>query len=178
MRFYTSDTHFGHAAVIDFCNRPFKDVEDMNEELIRRWNVLVKPGDTVFHLGDFSFMGSIKTKEVVSRLNGKIVLIQGNHDKKPHRFFSEVWQSFSDVIDGENVRMSHYPYAGTDCNDVRDFSDRQLRDNGEWLLHGHVHCLWRVNGRQINVGVDRWSYAPVSEREIIEIMCAERAPKN
>lgn len=176
MRFFTSDTHFGHKAVIDFCNRPFKDVEHMNEQLIERWDLLVREQDIVYHLGDFSFMNSTKTKEIVSRLRGRIILVQGNHDNKPHRFFKEIFQSFTELLDGQQIEMSHYPYKGVDCNDKRDFSEMQLEDKGNWLLHGHVHCLWKQNGRMINVGVDRWNYAPVSEQEIIDLISGEAGP--
>ena len=51
MRFFTSDTHFGHANVIKFDNRPFANIEEHDEELVRRWNAVVKPGDVVCHLG-------------------------------------------------------------------------------------------------------------------------------
>lgn len=177
MRFFTSDTHFGHEAIIDFCKRPFKDVEHMNNELVSRWNSVVSDCDTVFHMGDFSFMGSIKTKEIISRLRGVIVLIRGNHDDRPHRFFTSFFPHYSITmlpsvvgsVDGE-VKLSHYPYKGVDCNDRRDFSDRQLEDQGHYLLHGHVHCLWKKNGRMINVGVDQWNFTPVSENEILDLI--------
>ena len=55
--FFTSDTHFGHENIIKYCGRPFKDVEKMNERLIKNWNEVVKDTDTIFHLGDFSFRG-------------------------------------------------------------------------------------------------------------------------
>lgn len=184
MRFFTSDTHFGHAAVIDYCNRPFKDVEEMNEELIRRWNILVTDSDVVYHMGDFSFLNSTKTKEIVSRLRGTIVLIRGNHDKKPHRFFTSVFPNYfitlpSSVVGAANgeVKLSHYPYKGVSC-DERDFSERQLDDQGHWLLHGHVHCEWKQRGRMINVGVDQWAYAPVSEQEIIDLISSQPRPKD
>ena len=80
--FFTSDTHFGHENIIEYCGRPFKDVTHMNEELIRRWNARVTPDDVVFHLGDFSMMGGAVSK-FYKRLNGNIIWIKGNHDKKP-----------------------------------------------------------------------------------------------
>jgi calcineurin-like phosphoesterase family protein len=169
MNWFTSDTHFGHKNVIEYCARPFKDVEEMNEELIRRWNVCVKNTDTVWHLGDFSFLGSIATKAILSRLNGKIILVRGNHDAKPWRFFERVesWQMI--VLQDEVVNLCHYPYRGY-SHDERDFFTRQLEDKGVPLLHGHVHKEWKIKGRMINVGVDQWDYAPVSEDEIILII--------
>ena len=77
--FFTSDTHFNHANIIKFCNRPFKDVEQMNETLIANWNRVIGPNDTVFHLGDFCLGGAAEWTKVLDRLNGKIYLIMGNH---------------------------------------------------------------------------------------------------
>ena len=78
--FFTSDTHFGHANIIRLCNRPFKDVEEMNEKLIENWNKVVPEDGTVFHLGDFAFGGSALWNSVIPRLNGQIYLIIGNHE--------------------------------------------------------------------------------------------------
>ena len=80
--FFTSDTHFYHANIINFCGRPFKNVEVMNETLIANWNSVVGPDDIVFHLGDFCLGGSAEWTNILNRLNGKIYLIVGNHDIK------------------------------------------------------------------------------------------------
>lgn len=174
MRFFTSDTHFGHKGVIDFCERPFLDVDHMNRELVRRWNAVVKTGDVVYHLGDFSFMGAQRTREIVGQLNGIVILVRGNHDQRPERFFQSVQSNGWEIIGNEAVKLSHYPYRGTPMKeDERDFSDRQISNNGEWLLHGHVHREWKVRDRMINVGVDVWDYTPVSSEQILQVMKAE-----
>ena len=80
--FFTSDTHFNHANIIRFCNRPFKDVEQMNEVMIANWNSVIGKDDTVFHLGDFCLGGAAEWTKILDRLNGKIYLIMGNHDLK------------------------------------------------------------------------------------------------
>ncbi|MBQ4059987.1 MAG: metallophosphoesterase, partial [Lachnospiraceae bacterium] len=80
--FFTSDTHFYHSNIINFCGRPFKNVEVMNETLIANWNSVVGPDDIVFHLGDFCLGGSAEWTNILNRLNGKIYLIVGNHDIK------------------------------------------------------------------------------------------------
>ena len=80
--FFTSDTHFYHGNIIRFCNRPFKDVEVMNETIISNWNNTVGQDDTIFHLGDFCLGGSAEWTKILDRLNGKIYLIMGNHDLK------------------------------------------------------------------------------------------------
>ena len=182
---FTSDTHFGHEGIIAYCERPFKDVAEMDAELIRRWNACVQPGDTIYHMGDFSFCGLIHTREIMAQLNGYKVLVHGNHDK--HFFRKD--GSFKDVgfdntmlngfieRDGKILEMSHYQYKGYDDLEGRDFSHVQLDDKGNWLLHGHVHRRWKINGRMINVGVDQWGFAPVSEEEIMGIVKPEKERK-
>ena len=76
---FTSDTHFNHSKILDFCKRPFADIAEHDAALIKNWNDLVKPEDTVFHLGDFCWGGTSKWREILSQLNGHIYLIRGNH---------------------------------------------------------------------------------------------------
>jgi len=76
---FTSDTHFYHKNIIKFTNRPWNTVEEMNNALINNWNEVVKPNDTVFHLGDFAFTSNGNWKKLINELNGKIYLILGNH---------------------------------------------------------------------------------------------------
>lgn len=85
--FFTSDTHFYHGNIIRFCNRPFKDVDMMNETIISNWNNTVGQDDIVFHLGDFCLGGSAEWTRMLDRLNGRIYLIMGNHDLKNIRQF-------------------------------------------------------------------------------------------
>lgn len=101
--FFTSDTHFGHANIINLCKRPFRDVNHMNDMLVENWNSVVTDDDTVFHLGDFALGGSDVWNKVLSRLNGKMYLILGNHYpflcyggtyRKP---VDAVWQLFGHV---------------------------------------------------------------------------------
>ena len=75
--FFIADTHFNHANIIKFCNRPFNDVLEMNEVMIDNWNKTVKWNDKVYHVGDFAFG---EAKHIIDRLNGKITLILGSHE--------------------------------------------------------------------------------------------------
>ena len=79
-KFYISDLHFGHKNVLGFDNRPFTSVEEMNEELIRRWNSVVSDGDIVYVLGDMFWMKPNDAMPIIDRLNGQIFLVKGNHD--------------------------------------------------------------------------------------------------
>lgn len=71
---FTSDTHFYHTNIIDFCRRPFESIEEMNETLIANWNKVVGTNDIVFHLGDFCLGDSTKWNGILDRLNGKFTL--------------------------------------------------------------------------------------------------------
>lgn len=113
--FFTSDTHFGHANIIRFCNRPFQNVEEMNEVLIENWNKVVSKDDTVFHLGDFAFGGSSVWNSIIPRLNGHINLIIGNHDRKNLRqgymlYFDMVVPQLQIEIEDNSIYLIHYPF--------------------------------------------------------------------
>lgn len=190
MIYFTSDHHFSHKNIIQLCNRPFNSVEDMDEEMIRRWNSVVGEQDTVYYLGDFSL--SIKpVKGYVKRLNGYKILIAGNHDKC-HYFqhknklsllksegeyinsgFMSIFdfsRDFFKIVGAPQILLSHFPY---DNGDDKRFYEIFPRDDGHWLLHGHVHNKWKVKDKQINVGVDQWDFYPVSLNKILEIVKGE-----
>jgi calcineurin-like phosphoesterase family protein len=180
--FFTADTHFGHARIIDLCGRPFSSVEEMDAELVRRWNATVGPRDTVIHLGDVALGTFARSIALVGRLNGHKILIPGNHDRVSSvnktsyrdRFwdqycavFEEIWPERVDyVIEDRSIQLSHYPYVG-DSHDGERFSHLRPTDDGRLLIHGHVHQKWRQDERQINVGVDVWDYFPVPVATVI-----------
>lgn len=181
MRFFTSDLHFHHKNVIEFCNRPWQTVENMNTGLIERWNDTVKPDDEIFILGDFFFCGTQKAAEILKQLNGKKYWIMGNHDWKrikPNRAkeFGVEWMQdkFSVKIADEDVKLCHFPFKGSGDHmytmGLERFTEHRFVDDGGWLLCGHVHGIWKTKGRMINVGVDVWDYKPVAEAEIIKII--------
>lgn len=191
-KWFTSDQHFGHQNIIKYCNRPFSSVTEMNEEIIRRHNEVVKPEDYVFFLGDFSM--SFKSVELYAkRLNGKKHLIPGNHDlvhpshrksKKSSAAAAEwlkkyVENGFDSVLSiawrtPEDLLMSHMPYKDVPDNDHEDTGERfaqyRLEDKGGFLLHGHLHGRYRKKGRLIDVGVDAWNFTPVSLEQLQEII--------
>ncbi len=76
--FFTSDTHFNHTNILQYCNRPFKTVDQMNETIITNWNNVVGPDDVIFHLGDFCLGGAEEWNKILDRLNGRIYLVLGN----------------------------------------------------------------------------------------------------
>lgn len=97
MNYYISDLHLGHANVIRFDNRPFENIDEMETEIIRRWNERVTPQDTVYIIGDFSWRTSNSWIPVLKQLKGRKVLIRGNHD--PKRIDGKLAKMFDDVKD-------------------------------------------------------------------------------
>lgn len=194
--FFTSDTHFGHARIIDLVPRPFKDVAEMNEILVKNWNETVSPEDTVFHLGDVA-LGPIRDSlEHIRRLNGRKILVIGNHDRnfrlgkrsgglEPEEWDEEyVKYGFQMVVgayastlgpDMRNIFLSHFPYDGDSHGEDRHAAAR-LFDGGVALIHGHTHSTgdalsFSAKGTpQIHVGVDAWDYRPVSEAEVMAVL--------
>lgn len=179
--FFTSDHHFGHERIIELTGRPFKDRFEMNRAMKERWNERIKPNDLVYIVGDLSFMQETATRKLCKELNGKKMLIQGNHDKDkrlPKDCFEEICFNKEIEINGEKVLMCHYPYKGTpeeiahaEKNGYKlKYMDRRPEDNGGWLIHGHVHQKWKIKRKMINVSVEPWDYYPVSMEEIVQII--------
>lgn len=151
--YFTSDTHFGHKNIIQYCDRPFANTHEMERVLVRNWNDKVLPTDTVYHLGDFAFAKRSEVERLLAELNGTKVLIKGNHDSsqtRGARGWAAVVPSLRICLHmlGE-VLLQHKP--------------------GKAMLHGHTHSgpLERLNGRSLDVGADAWDYAPVSLEEVI-----------
>jgi calcineurin-like phosphoesterase family protein len=178
MRFFTSDTHFGHYNVIRYCNRPFNDKYEMDRVLIENWNKTIKPEDTVYHLGDVSFYGKDESARILSLLNGYKIVIRGNHDRGPNGLktmgFNEVYDNLKLTLsNGREVNLSHYPYKEHYTEDPHTKNKhlfKNLSDDGKLLINGHVHEKWKNRNRMINVGVDVWNFTPVSEDELIKFI--------
>ncbi len=105
MEYFISDTHFNHNNIIKYCNRPFKDIEDMNESLVTSWNEVVGPEDTVYFLGDFCLGNRNEVIKFGHRLNGHKILIMGNHDKATRTAFLDA--GFDEVYKKPTVFNFH-----------------------------------------------------------------------
>lgn len=166
--FFTSDTHFNHGNIIQYCRRPFCDKYEMNRELVQRWNSVVSPADIVCHLGDFSFD---ETHNFTRQLNGQIVLILGNHDKKVQKnCFVQVADSLEMRVGEFSCLLRHRPVIPVESTDPYVVEAKEER---EWLLKtydfiicGHVHEKWSTYGKNVNVGVDRWNFTPVPHEQL------------
>ena len=182
---WTSDTHFSHRNIIKYASRPFADVDEMNAELISRWNARVAPDDVVWHLGDLALGHNIERQVLMTgALNGRRRLVPGNHDRVASFFeggdqrirFLPIYEAagweiqpeqFEHDIDGYPVMVCHFPYRGDSLDSGDRYTADRPRDAGLPILHGHVHTDFAVQGRQFNVGVDVHDYAPVHQDEIL-----------
>lgn len=169
---FTSDTHFNHENIISHSCRSFRDLAEMESVLVSNWNKRVKPGDTVYHLGDFALSWGKKHSEridgLLSRLQGQKWLIIGNHDRdevtKNKRWNKVVhYHEIKVDLGGEHkqrIVMCHYA--------MRVWNQWH---RGSWMLHGHSHgSLIDVGGKTLDVGVDPCGYKPISIDQIAEVM--------
>jgi calcineurin-like phosphoesterase family protein len=164
----------------------------MNDALVYNWNSVVAPTDTVWALGDVAIGRSGLAH--VSRLNGRKLLVAGNHDSchRMHKrwrrstqeymeagfsvIYNDGWAHGITLPGGLEVNLSHFPYrGGGDHTETERYSEWRLEDEGTTLINGHIHDAWgaKRTGRgtpMVNVGVDQWNYAPVAQETLIELL--------
>lgn len=170
MIYFTSDFHLGHKNVILYDNRPYKDLQDMEDSLVTTWNNTVKPTDTVYQLGDF-FWGFNTALRVAPHLNGKIFCIKGNHDKswwKPERVKREIpnltlltdqIHIVKDTGGHPPIIICHYP--------MRSWPGSA---RGSWHLYGHTHKKIEEHGLSLCVCINVCDYNLVSLEEVSETL--------
>lgn len=159
---FISDLHFGHKNIIQYCGRPFSSVKEMEEKLVENWNRRVKKFDRVFCLGDFALCGKEKIIDLGRQLNGRKILILGNHDGASlNTYYAagfEMVSKFPILWEGRFL-LSHEPI--NDCPYIN--------------IHGHIHdkriedcsdTYWGVIEHYINVSVDAINYEPIEFREL------------
>lgn len=178
MVFFTSDLHFGHFNILRFDNRPFKSVQEMDETMISLWNETVLPIDTVYILGDVSWYDDATTAAILARLNGRKILVTGNHDQVgplSAKEYAEIHKSYHEIRSGKGhkIVLSHYPIH---------FFNGQRRN--AIMLYGHLHNSRMDEGLarkmtqmvkdelgidfyMINVGCMLWDYIPRTLDELI-----------
>lgn len=178
--FFTSDPHFNHAGIIEYCNRPWGDVRTMDGALIANWNKVVPEDGVVFLLGDLVWTSRIEwVRELISKLNGTIYHILGNHcyqNRLDRPIIADIFDGRSmdvaniKVLDDElddgymKIFMSHYPHMSWPKNSVH--------------LHGHVHSGPKSTSNEkipyhpmrYDVGVDNNNYYPISYHELKVIL--------
>lgn len=153
---FSSDYHFSHYNIIKYCNRPFKEIEEMNNIIISRHNKLVKKNDIVICLGDISFNNSL---DYIRQMNGTFVLVRGNHDDKASKQVS---------LNKLTIKYGKYKLLCV---------HRPSKIIGEYTLNivGHVHDKWKFdrNKNALNVGVDVWNFKPVPLETVLSF-CKEK----
>lgn len=170
MIYFSSDQHYWHTNVIRYCGRPHATTEEMNEDLVLKWNTIVRPEDTVYVLGDFS-LAFRAVETFPQRLMGTKYLVPGNHDfchsyhkKSRQKENQEKWlQKYRDhgfivlseqtTLDLEGlgtVNLCHHPYSDDNSHEDTDagYQDKYAKwrpvDDGKILLCGHIHEKWRT----------------------------------
>lgn len=166
---FTADLHLGHRRILDYTHRPFTSIPEMDEGLIERWNGVVKPTDTVWVLGDFTFHPMARALPIFHRLNGTKHLIEGNHDNRKGRqglpWASSAkmaeWKHPNGLLGSPRLVMCHYPLLTW-----------RNAHHGMWMLHGHCHNNLRApETTRMDVGVDcHPEFRPFHLDEIVAIL--------
>ncbi len=174
MILFTSDLHFGHKNIIELCNRPFRDVEEMDEALIENWNRKVKKNDTVYILGDIVWYKK-DLSYYMNRLSGEKILITGNHDEpwakkeESKQYFKDILPYLETHLNSHPITMCHYPML--EWRSSREELKRKLG----YHIHGHIHnrvaseyLQLYLQFNALNAGVDVNNFEPVTFDELLE----------
>lgn len=157
MYFFTSDEHYLHHNIIEYCTRPFSSIEEMQDEFIKRHNSVVTSKDITVHGGDFTLANRNKAENIIKQLNGDHIFVKGSHDYwlgKKHPL--QIWEK---KIEGQYIVVCHYAMR------------RWARSHyGAWHLYGHSHGVLPPMGKSWDIGVDNNNFYPVSFEQIKEIM--------
>lgn len=169
MNYYISDLHFGHRNAIEFDKRPFSTVEEMDDELITRWNRKVKDADQVYIIGDFFCRNEKPEEWYLEQLNGKKHLIIGNHDMRllenpvAMRHFESVDKMMHVTDEGKQICLCHFPIA-----EWNGFYKKS------WHIYGHIHGAktptyeyMRTKERALNAAACINNYEPSSFQELV-----------
>lgn len=190
-KWFTSDLHFGHVNVIEYCDRPYKNIEEMNAAIIAQWNSQVKPQDEVYFLGDFGINPkTVLNFELVKKLNGIKYIIPGNHDfgfkelhsknktlrerinKVSDQYKEAGWSSVFPImgIILKNGMIAHLTHIPPDSSIDSRYSEFKIQNNPEFIyLHGHLHGHYRKKNNMIDVCFDA-ELCLISEDEVIALI--------
>lgn len=163
--YFISDTHFGQESILTFRDkkgcliRPFSNIEEMDELMVENWNKTVKPHDKIYHLGDIAQRR--KDLSILNRLNGKKVLIKGNHDLFQLKDYTPYFKDIRayKVLPDHGIIFSHIP-----------INYNSLIGKINKNVHGHLHQNILEDKRYLNVCVERINYKPIEFDEIVSIL--------
>lgn len=169
--YLTADEHYNHKNIIQYANRPFGSVEEMNETLIANHNAIVKDTDHTIHIGDFCFGKREHFIKVINQLNGHHYFMDGNHDQALEDLVtSEVTLPYSFTLLPKLFEFTYSKYKITLCHYA--MTKWWCSHYGALHAFGHSHGTYQHPGRAIDVGVDTQMYCPISIETFIDI--AER----
>ena len=179
---FTSDHHFGHTNIIRYCHRPFATMEEMDAELVTRWNTRVAPDDTIYHLGDFTLGSTEQAAQIFSQLNGRIFFLPGSHDHWLRKMTNPMSSRSGHPVEvcpplvslkfpglGQEQNSRH-PQIIVLCHYAMRVWDRS--HYGAWHLYGHSHGSLPGLGKSFDVGVDCTDFYPLSLEQVAERMAA------
>jgi len=165
---FTSDHHFEHKNIIQYCNRPFDTVAEMNKTMIDKWNEVVNEDDVVYHLGDFTLGGTEMAQHYFKQLKGYIRVIPGGHD---YRWVDNIsgWSDYLSLailpplytleLDKQIIVLCHYAMRVWDRSHY-----------GSIHLYGHSHGMLSDSGnRSMDIGVDTNNFYPYSLNDILKL---------
>lgn len=158
MKIYViADTHFFHDNIIKYCYRPFQNIEEQDRLLIAKWNSTVTENDLVIHLGDIALSKkSEDLKNLLSSLKGRIVLVQGNHDRRSRLWYLMNGISFvCDKFIWDGIIFTHRPML------------IEKLDEFEFNIHGHIHEKLKTHPKYINVSVEQIKYTPINLERLL-----------
>jgi len=160
---FIADTHFHHYKIIEYCNRPFKDAKEMNYKLIQNWNKVVGSEDIVYMLGDFCLGDKDAISNMAFQLNGRKMLVCGNHDLLKPTDYIELgfeWATRFPIIFANYMILSHEPVF---------LEHNSCRINIHGHLHTGQHRQFKFDSDKnlyYNVSVEQIDYTPISLNEI------------
>ena len=176
-KFYISDLHINHKNILSYDNRPFYNIEEMNNTIINNWNSVVSENDCVYILGDM-FWDNNNADKILSQLKGHKYLIKGNHDRLNSSMEKHfIWiKDYAEIKDNNrSVILCHYPIP---CFNKQYYGNYHLyghvHDSFEWNMIEHFKsemiALYDKQCNMFNVGcmIKYMNYTPRTLDEIIE----------
>jgi calcineurin-like phosphoesterase family protein len=158
--FFISDTHFGHLGVCKFLRsdgitplRPWDNIEEMDEALVKNWNSVVKPNDSIYHLGDVVI--NRRFLATLDKLNGSKRLILGNHDIFNHSDYTKYFKRLHGSLKIDDFILSHIPLHP---DSVPYWATANI--------HGHIHANDVDSPLYYNVSVENINYTPISLEDL------------
>jgi calcineurin-like phosphoesterase family protein len=166
-KFTTSDIHLFHKNILKFEpeSRPFSSLDEMHMVIVNNWNNVVNVYDVVYIIGDVSFGKLTDTIDILTKLNGNLILIKGNHDHVLSRnpSFRNCFVRIEDLLEikvnGQNYTLCHYPMLSWNKSHINSYQ-----------LFGHLHSRWKGNNKQLNVGMDCHNLTPIDFNDIPSLL--------